>query len=259
MNWTLADRAVVDAICSLHTHSNKPLLIGLAGAQGSGKSTMARRLKPKLEAQDLRTAVLALDDFYLPREDRLALAQEIHPLLETRGVPGTHNVILLDDVIDQLLSGEHPVEVPQFDKASDERTDPALIEGPVDIVLLEGWCIGASAVGSGALELPINDLERTEDADAIWRNWVNRRLETDYATLFRRIDLRIFLCAPDFSVVAGWRTEQESDLTVPSMNPAQLARFVAHFERITRAMLDSDWADLVIELDAKRVPVALRQ
>ena len=258
MSWPLADRAAVDAIDRRHKELGKPILIGLAGAQGSGKSTMARRLQAQLEARELRTAVLGLDDFYLPREDRLTLAQAVHPLLETRGVPGTHDLPLLEDVIDALLSGEPSIAVPQFDKARDDRAGSKLLNGPFDIVLLEGWCIGASAAEAAELAMPANDLERTEDADAIWRSWVNRQLETDYAALFRRLDLRIFLRAPDFSVVAGWRAEQERDLAIPSMDETQLARFVAHYERITRAMLDCDRADLVIELDARRVPVEIR-
>lgn len=220
---------------------------------------MALRIKALLEAQGLRTAILGLDDFYLPREARLVLAREVHPLLATRGVPGTHDIALLQATVDALQSAENPVEVPQFDKSRDERVDPVIQGGTVDIILLEGWCVGARPQDDRALVSPANSLEATDDADMRWRRWVNRRLQTDYSALFDRLDLTIFLRAPDFKVVAGWRSQQERDLSIPLMDDSELVRFVAHFERITRAMLDGDCADLVIDLDEQRVPVAVRQ
>lgn len=258
LGWEAADRAVAEAIADRHSILGKRVLVGLSGAQGSGKSTMAPRIAALLTARGLQATVLALDDFYLPRAARAVLAREVHPLLATRGVPGTHDVALLGSAIDDLLAGRSTT-VPRFDKASDDRTGEVRVEGPVDAVILEGWCIGAGAQSAEALAEPVNALEREEDPDATWRQWVNDHLAGDYKDLFERLDLRVFLRAPDFTVVAKWRGEQEAHLGVRGMSPAAIKRFIAHFERITRAMLSDEPADIVIDLDAARTPTGIRE
>ena len=224
---------------------------------------MAPRLAARLARSGLRTVVLALDDFYLTKAERSSLAKEVHPLLATRGVPGTHDLALLQAALDPLLAGaalETPI--PRFDKASDDRApraDWVTIAGPVDIVLLEGWCIGARPQAEADLAPPINDLERDEDADGRWRCWVNAQLAGPYAALFDRLGLRIFLRAPDFAVVERWRAEQEATSYalrgLRGLSDPQIRRFIDHFERITRAMVADPPADLVIELDASRTPL----
>lgn len=250
--WAKADAAAARAIAA--RYRGAPILVGLAGAQGSGKSTMAPRLARRLEKTGLRTAVLALDDFYLTRLEREELARTVHPLLATRGVPGTHDVALLTRVIDALLTGSS-ARVPRFDKAADDRArEGREIAGPVDVLLLEGWCIGARAQPAAALARPVNDLERREDAGGRWRRWVNDRLATDYAGLFEHLALRILLRAPDFAVVLGWRSEQERGLLSGGMEPPAIERFIGHYERITRWMLEDETADLVIDLGPDREP-----
>ncbi len=250
--WDAADAAVVRAIQA--RHNGEPILAGLAGAQGSGKSTMAPRVAQRLEDAGLRAAVLALDDFYLTRAERAQMARTVHPLLATRGVPGTHDIALLTRTLDRLLAGDN-VQIPRFDKATDDRTaDIREIAGPVDVVLLEGWCIGARPQPEAALADPVNDLERREDADGRWRTWVNDRLATDYAALFGRLGLRILLRAPSFDVVLRWRTEQEQQLLFGGMKTPAIKRFIDHYQRITRWMLEDESADLVIDLDPDRTP-----
>jgi D-glycerate 3-kinase len=251
--WDEADAAAVRAIEARSGAS--PIVVGLAGAQGSGKTTMAARLAQRLEDAGLRTGILALDDFYRTRGERADLARTVHPLLATRGVPGTHDLALIAGTLDALLAGCE-AHVPRFDKATDERAPGEWrpIAAPVDVVLLEGWCIGARAQASAELLTPVNALERLEDADARWRRWVNARLAADYAALFGRLALRIFLRAPSFGVVRRWRTEQEHDLPFGGMNPPAIKRFIDHYERITRWMLEDEPADLVIDLDPARTP-----
>ena len=250
--WDKADAAATQAIEA--RFAGEPILVGLAGAQGSGKSTMAPRAAQRLESAGLRTAVLALDDFYLTRPERAELAREVHPLLATRGVPGTHDIALLTRTVDRLFSGDG-AQVPSFDKATDDRTaEWRDMAGPVDVVLLEGWCIGARAQPATALADSVNDLERRDDADACWRSWVNARLATDYAPLFDRLALRILLRAPDFGVVLRWRTEQERQLLFGGMETPVIKRFIDHYERLTRWMLEDEPADLIIDLDEDRTP-----
>ena len=237
----------------------RPAILGLCGAQGSGKTTIARWTARLLEARGMRTVPLSLDDFYLSRDARERLAKEVHPLLAVRGPPGTHDVPLAGAVIDQLRT-RGKVALPRFDKATDTRASRGTWEtvaSPVDVVLLEGWCVGAVSQGEAALVEPVNDLERDEDPDAVWRTWVNDQLDGPYQFLFARLQDLILLEAPSFEVVAGWRAEQEAKLrarTGAGMDEAEIARFVAHYERLTRWILTEmpGRADWVVTLDAER-------
>ncbi|WP_126176799.1 kinase [Tsuneonella rigui] len=253
--WAAVDVHVAAAIRKVLAATGRPIAVGLAGAQGSGKSTMAPRIVARLAAAGLRAAVLSLDDFYLTRAERARLAATVHPLLATRGVPGTHDVALLTAVLDGMLRGED-VQIPRFDKATDDRLDGdwRTVVGPFDVVILEGWCIGARPQADGCLAEPINMLERLEDPAGRWRRWVNARLSSDYAALFERLALRVLLRAPSFDVVLRWRTEQERQLPFGGMETPAIKRFIDHYERITRWTLEDEPADLVIDLDPDRTP-----
>ena len=253
-DWSAVDATLVNAIADLRSRAGKKVLIGIAGAQGSGKTTLVQRLAVDLEQRGLPAAVLSLDDFYLPKAAREDLARSVHPLCATRGVPGTHDVKLLERAIDDLITGAGRVTIPSFDKAIDDRGEPHTLSQSCDIVLLEGWCIGAVPQDGKALAEPANALEREEDIGGRWRGWANGHLASDYARLFARVDMRIFLRAPDFAVVEGWRAQQEAALGARAMDRTRLRRFVAHYERISRAMLDNPPADIVVELDAARRP-----
>lgn len=252
--WNAVDAALAEAIAARRSELGRTIIVGIAGAQGSGKTTLLPRIAAMLSARGFRPATLALDDFYLTKAQRLALATSVHPLLATRGVPGTHDTALLGATLDALLEGSASVSVPRFDKVTDDRALPREVPPPVDIVLLEGWCIGAGPQPQVALAEPVNALERDEDPDGKWRCWVNEQLSAAYARLFARLDLQIFLRAPDFAVVEHWRAEQEAGLGNAAMEAGELRRFVAHYERITRAMLADHKAGLTVRLDAGRQP-----
>lgn len=244
----------------------RPLVVGVCGAQGSGKSTLSRHLSERIEARGGRVAVLSIDDLYLSRKVRAQLAAEVHPLFATRGVPGTHDVALGLSVVDALRAGR-AVRLPRFDKSTDDpkpEADWPLVDKPVDVVLLEGWCVGARPQDADALETPVNDLEREYDPDGSWRRAVNDALDGPYRDLFARLDRLVFLAAPDFSVVRQWRTQQEHGLKhrlkregkrgSHVMNDAEIGRFVQYYERLTRHILASmpAYADLTLHLDAAR-------
>jgi len=262
-------RRVAERILRARRELGRPVLAGVSGAQGSGKTTFVRFLSEWLARRmRLSAACFSLDDVYLTKAERQALARRSHPLLETRGVPGTHDIPLAHRVLDALT---HPgaarkIAVPAFDKAADDRApkrDWRRVNAPADVVLFEGWCVGARAQPPDALGDPVNELEAAEDRDASWRTGVNERLRTDYAELFARLDLLVMLRVPSFDRVFEWRALQERELREglhgPSaeterssvLSPAGLKRFIRHYERLTRHMLETmpTYADVVISID----------
>ena len=244
-------------------------LAGLSGLQASGKSTLAAQLAAAAHERGIATEVLGLDDFYLGRRDRAALARDVHPLLATRGVPGTHDIALLVETVRALrsASARHPARIPRFDKGSDTRLPPSRwrsVTSPPRLILLEGWCIGVPPEAPSAIAHPVNALERIEDPDARWRTWVNARLADEYAALWRELDALIVLAAPSFEIVSRWRDEPERALrkrgAPRAMSRATLRRFLMHYERLSRRALRTlpELADIVIELDTSRSVVSVR-
>ena len=235
---------------------SKTLVVGICGGQGSGKSTLTEFLQLVWKHLDLSCAGFSLDDIYLTRKERRQLAAEVHPLLATRGVPGTHDVQLGLDTIDQLCSGNNgrAVPIPLFDKSIDDRAPQSQWprqSGPVDILLFEGWCVGARPWRDS--DVPINALERQEDRNGHWRDYINKQLQGPYRELFARLDLLLMLKVPDMECVVEWRRLQEQKLrarTGGGMSDDEIERFVQHYERVTRNILAEmpQRADCVLEL-----------
>ena len=237
---------------------------GISGLQGSGKSTLAAQVAAEAADRGLRCALLSIDDVYLTRAERLALAREVHPLLATRGPPGTHDVGLAIEVLDALRE-DRATALPRFDKRRDDRLPAA--QWPrvehVDLVLFEGWFLGTPAEDGEALVAPLNALERDEDADGRWRDGCNRALARDYPALWRRIDRLLLLQAPAFEQAQAWRWQAEQALAARASGPATMDRsafdrFMQHYERISRQALRAlpDIADRIAVLDARRRPAA---
>ncbi len=227
-------------------HGKPCPIFGINGAQGSGKSTAAAFLKDQLlSVHGLNAVVVSLDDFYLPRAARQDLAANVHPLFATRGVPGTHDAALGIETLNKLRVLKHGdiLALPQFSKADDDRRPVAnwpSIEGPVDAILFEGWCVGTPPQMRFDLEAAVNDLEADEDADGCWRSIVNTHLETSYADWFSLLDALVFLHVPDFACVRRWRWQQEQDTATMAASTAigvqsrnQLEWFIKHYERLT--------------------------
>lgn len=259
---------LAQAINSHHNSANRPIVIGIHGAQGSGKTTLAALLVMLLKSVHQKQAVdVSLDDFYLTRAERERLATTVHPLLKTRGVPGTHDVGLAVDTLRALTHHHGQVAIPRFNKATDDRFDQhdwTQQHGPTDVVIIEGWCLGASAQSDTQLTSPVNTLEAEEDADAIWRNYVNQQLRLNYPALFDCIDVWVMLKPPDFSCVFDWRMEQEDKLrhrlkdedctNSGVMNEQQMRRFIQHYQRISEHCMSRlpNKMDYLIELDRDR-------
>lgn len=239
-----------------------PLLVGLNGSQGSGKSTLCNLLKWILEAAfDCHACIISIDDLYLPKTARQQLGKKIHPLLTTRGVPGTHDIPLGLKLLNRLKSpkpGEE-IEIPRFSKAADDRLPQAdwdFVTAPIDLILLEGWCVGATPQTDEELCQPINSLEEKEDADGRWRRYVNNQLLGPYHELFSLIDLQLMLKIPAWELVYFWRKRQEEQLAAKQsgsgvMGEVALQRFIMHYERLTKHQLQTlpEKSDLVLSLN----------
>lgn len=244
--------------------ASRPLIVGINGSQGSGKSTLTSFIEAYLSSvHGKRVVSLSIDDFYFDQSQRNALAIKVHPLLKTRGVPGTHDVTLALNTFRSLDKGARTL-LPRFNKATDNpfpQEQWPVIEVKPDFIILEGWCVGAIPQSNSEIKKPINHLEEVEDPLAIWRSFVNTELAGEYQTLFEKIDYRIMLKAPSFDCVYQWRLEQEHKLAAKAleerdgvMSDEEVANFVQHYQRITEHALQylPEKCDTVFYLDEKR-------
>ncbi len=257
IDWITGQRIVIP---------DRPLVLGINGCQGSGKSTLAGLIAHLLgSGQGWNVAIVSIDDLYLTRSERSALAAEVHPLLATRGVPGTHDFRLGQTLLDTLIQQARGdcTALPRFDKASDDRLPasqwPEVCDA-VDLIVLEGWCVGSKPQSPEALRDPVNELEALEDTNGRWRQFVNQSLY-NYQPLFARLDKLLLLKAPDFDCVFRWRVLQEEKLAAKQqgagssgtalMSETQIARFIQHYQRLTQANIAQlpDSADVVFHLN----------
>ncbi len=214
-----------------------PRLFAISGAQGSGKSTLAAALRQVLGGFGIHAAVVSLDDYYLSKTRRRQLAIDVHPLLALRGVPGTHQIARLSDDLQAQQQGL-ALQLPRFDKASDD-TLPALPPSRYDVLIVEGWCLGALPQTPAQLQQTVNLLDLQPGA-ARWRQYQNEQLTQTYAPLWPLLQPMLFLQAPDWPTVCAWRQQQEQQLWSErdrGMTDAELQQFMLPFQRWTQAML----------------------
>lgn len=257
--------AILDAVSAWH-EPGQPLIVGICGTQASGKTTACGQVAERLRTMGLSVGVMSLDDLYLGRAARGELAASVHPLFATRGPPGTHDVARGMTVLDAVRSGA-AIRLPRFSKAMDEPFPEAewpLLDMGCDIFLFEGWCVGARAQPDAALVEPVNTLEREEDPDGIWRRYFTEHLRGPTGDLFSRLDRLACLRPPSFDVVYRWRCQQEHEMIAAAgpggapraMSDEAIARFIAHYERMTRWIADDmpAYADMTIQLgDAREI------
>ncbi len=246
----------------LFKFKNRTLLIGLSGSQGSGKSTIAKILKIILQTHyGLNVTCFSIDDFYKTFNERKKMSKTVHPLFLTRGVPGTHDSKMLFNTIKTLKKKKfNTIKIPKFDKSIDDRFKIKYwqkIKKKPDIIIFEGWCVGAKPQPYKELVKPINILEKKEDTKLTWRKKVNNELMTSYDKIFNLIDKKIYLKVPNFKYVLKWRLLQEKKLRFRSkkkrtMNKKQIERFIMFYERLTKNMSKSyQDNDFVIIIDKR--------
>jgi D-glycerate 3-kinase len=232
----------------LDYEKNKKIrIIGLAGGQGAGKSTITQIIKLILEIKyNLNVVFFSIDDFYKTLAERIKLSKKVHKLFKTRGVPGTHDTSLIKKIFFNLTKKNFkPLSIPQFDKSRDDRFPKKnwqKVKKQPQIIIFEGWCVGAKPQGKKYLRKAVNILEKKNDPNLIWRSKVNHELKNEYATIFNKIDKLIFLKVPNFKCVYNWMLLQEKKLQLTSrgkkiMSPAEIKKFIMYYERITKQML----------------------
>ncbi len=250
-----------DWLYSIYKKDKKIKIIGLSGGQGAGKSTITKILKFIFKKKyNLNICCFSIDDFYKTKLERIKMSQKVHKLFLTRGVPGTHDLNLLLKTIQQLKKKKFKtVLIPRFDKASDDRLKKnkwQKIRKRPDIIIFEGWCIGAKNQKSNELKHPLNYIEKKYDKKLIWRKTANNFLKNQYKKLFEKIDKLVYLKAPNFNNIFKWRLLQEQKMKLTSkskntMSKTKVKEFIMFYERITKHMMknSSKISDLTIFLN----------
>ncbi len=244
----------------------RPLIQGILGGQGTGKTTLGKVLGVILDYLGYRTISISIDDLYKTYKDR-QLLQKQDPRLIWRGPPGTHDIDLGLQVLDQLRSPYqyNSIQVPRFDKSpyggAGDRTESETVEN-VDIVLFEGWFVGVQPIDSILFEtLSLPPIET--DSDRKFARDTNERLK-DYLPLWERLDRLMVLYPTDYHLSLQWRLQAEQEMMATGksgMTESQVHDFVKYFWKslhpelfITPLTRNSDWVDLVIEINPDRSP-----
>ena len=246
------------------TNKQKPYFIGLAGGQGTGKTTISSILKIILEKFfKMKVFKISIDDFYKTRKERLNISKKIHPMLMTRGVPGTHDIkMMLDFFKKSKIKKFKKFKLPSFNKAIDDRSPKKkwhnIYQKP-DIIIFEGWCVGARPETYKTLKIPVNSLEKNNDQNLIWRKYVNNQLKAKYKNLYTQLDCMIFLKAKNFKLLQKWRLKQEKKLKLKTkeknlnkiMSKSQVINFMQTYQRITQNMLRDmpKYASVILNLN----------
>ena len=246
-------------------NKKSPLIIGLAGGQGTGKTTISSILSLILKKYfKLKVFKISIDDFYKTRDERKVLSITKHSLLMTRGVPGTHDCKYINDFFKKVKTKKFSkLRLPRFDKSKDERCHKKLwykINSRPDVIILEGWCVGAKSQKNSQLLKPINSLEKKKDPDLVWRKFVNTQLKTNYKKLFRKLNEIIYLRANNFKILQKWRIEQEKALSTKLkskknlriMKGDDIINFMQTYQRITQNMFKDapKYASIIMKLNS---------
>ena len=246
---------IVPIIKNINDSKNDKFII--AGSQGSGKSTLTAVLKLVLEKfYKKKVMLLSIDDYYLSKNKRLKLSKKIHPLLITRGVPGTHNIAALRKDIINFQKKKFPIVAPLFNKLKDDISSKKKIIKKAEILLLEGWCCGSTPINREYLFNNINHLESTLDKNKLWRQYYNSQLQKDYKKVFSLFDKQIYIQPPSFTYISKWRYAQEKSNALKSkdekfMKKTDLRKFIQHYEKLTKWMIKTmpAKADMLIKID----------
>ena len=245
-------RSFLIPICfwiSKKAKKKSPLIVGLAGGQGSGKTTISSILSLILKKYfKLKVFKISIDDFYKTKKQREILSKDKHSLLLTRGVPGTHDIKIMLDFFRKIKTKNFKsLKLPKFNKANDDRYKKKhwyKLKSRPDVVIFEGWCVGAKPQSLRLLKKPINTIEKAYDKSLKWRRFVNLQLKTNYKKLYSQLDSLLYLKVKNFNLLKKWRIKQEEKLWLKSksrknlkiMNKKEVINFMQTYQRITEQM-----------------------
>ena len=231
------------------TKNKKPFIVGIGGGQGTGKTTITSIISIILKKYfNLNVFKISIDDFYKTRKERILLSKKIHPFLRTRGVPGTHDTNFIFKFFKRVKSKRfRALKLPKFNKAIDDRYKKKawyLIKKKPDVIIFEGWCVGAKAEKNNTLYKPVNSLEKLNDKKLIWRGFVNQQLKSKYKKLYKQLNCLLYLKATNFNLLQKWRIKQEKKLllkfnknkNLKIMNKEEVIKFMQTYQRITQNM-----------------------
>ena len=245
-------RSFLIPICfwiSKKAKKKNPLIVGLAGGQGSGKTTISSILSLILKKYfKLKVFKISIDDFYKTKKQREILSKNKHSLLLTRGVPGTHDIKIMLDFFRKIKTKNFKsLKLPKFNKANDDRYKKKHwyeLKSRPDVVIFEGWCVGAKPQSLRLLKKPINAIEKAYDKSLKWRRFVNLQLKTNYKKLYSQLDSLLYLKVKNFNLLKKWRIKQEEKLWLKAksrknlkiMNKKEVINFMQTYQRITEQM-----------------------
>ncbi len=247
------------------TDNKKPYFVGLAGGQGTGKTTISSIIKIILEKYfKLKVFKISIDDFYKTRKERIALSKKVHPMLLTRGVPGTHDISMMLNFFKKSKAKKFKnMKLPNFNKAIDDRFPKnkwKTINKRPDVIIFEGWCVGARAETDKTLKKSINSMEKANDHKLVWRKYVNQQLKTKYKKLYSQLNCMIYLKAKNFSLLQKWRLKQEHKLWLKTkkkgghkiMSKGDVINFMQTYQRITQNMFKNmpKYASIILNLNS---------
>ena len=247
------------------TDKKRPYFVGLAGGQGTGKTTISSLIRIILSKYfKLNVFRISIDDFYKTRKERISLSKRVHPMLLTRGVPGTHDINMMLNFFKKSKSKKfRRLKLPIFNKAIDDRFSKKHwydLKKKPDVIIFEGWCVGAKSEKNNTLKKTINSMEKTKDQKQIWRKYVNDQLKSKYKKLYSHLDCLIYLKAKDFSLLQKWRLKQERKLWVKSkknlntkiMSKDNVLTFMQTYQRVTQNMFKytPKYASVIINLNS---------
>ncbi len=245
--------------------NKKPYFVGLAGGQGTGKTTISSIIKIILEKYfKLKVFKISIDDFYKTRKERIALSKKVHPMLLTRGVPGTHDISMMLDFFKKSKARKFKsMKLPNFNKAIDDRFPKNkwnTINKRPDVIIFEGWCVGARAETNKTLKKSLNSMEKANDHKLVWRKYVNQQLKTKYKKLYSQLNCMIYLKAKNFSLLQKWRLKQEHKLWLKTkkkgghkiMSKGDVINFMRTYQRITQNMFKNmpKYASIILNLNS---------
>jgi len=242
---------------------NKPCIVGLSGGQGSGKTTISSIISIILRKYfKLNVFIISIDDFYKTRKERFLLSKRIHPLLMTRGVPGTHDINMMLDFFKRVKGKKfRSLKLPKFNKVTDDRYNKkswySLKKKP-DIIIFEGWCVGAKAEKNNTLKKSVNSLEKLKDTELTWRRYVNEQLKTKYKQLYDQLNCLLYIKSSNFTLLKKWRIKQEKKLRLKNkrsnkfkiMSDQEVINFMQTYQRVTQSMFKyaPKYASIILNL-----------